>query len=690
MPLGNRVKTPRRFRRQVVKEGRCPSWTIIRNCSLLEQCDWDGDCSGSQKCCKSTCETRSCYESILAIGPGEDACPKDESTVASNKHNSNCFPGRTRFCFKSNCKRCCYHHGTCNPHPELLMSRDECRRVLCSPRVCDFPGEVCVLDKYNSPRCSCRSKCPTPSPGENVCGTDGIPTKAPANWIEQLAFWEQGISRFITMEVASQVDGVKVQVSAAHKSKQLLPAYKQGELTCRFEGDPVSITWKKVGLRTLPNRMIPRMDKLYILDVDMRDGGMYKCKAYDGFFSAEAEINVTINGPSTPKNGNNMSRTDCLKPRNTGYCKRYAVRWYFDGKDGVCRQFAYSGCGGNKNNFQTQTACSSACSHAAGDICTLPMIEGPCKGFMPRWFYNSKKGRCEQFVYGGCSGNANRFNTKTQCQLRCAVDPSANTPCLRQQFEARRNKRLGVFVPRCLPDGGYDKIQCHESVCFCMDEEGEEVPGTRVNRQHPLNCTGTSQVPPVGDLTACQRAQQNASGVPFGTSYLIRCKQDGSYEEVQCSGSTGYCWCVDKNGTERAGSKTRGPLKCPVLGIRLTLCQQRYQENSRSPRPDQEIPKCRPDGSFEEVQCRGVVCFCVDPENGRTVKDTNINTLYGEPKCGDTGQGLTHCQRMHQEALSSSKEGFYVPQCNLDGDSRMFSVMGPAMSVGAWIIKELS
>ena len=30
-------------------------------------------------------------------------------------------------------------------------------------------------------------------------------TKAPANWIEQLAFWEQGISRFITMEVASQV-----------------------------------------------------------------------------------------------------------------------------------------------------------------------------------------------------------------------------------------------------------------------------------------------------------------------------------------------------------------------------------------------------------------------------------------------------------------------------------------------------
>lgn len=87
-----------------------------------------------------------------------------------------------------------------------------------------------------------------------------------------------------------------MRVSAAHKKKQILPAYKQGELTCQFEGDPVSITWRKVGLRTLPNRMVPRMDKLNILGVDMRDSGTYKCMAYDGFSTAEAEINVTVNG----------------------------------------------------------------------------------------------------------------------------------------------------------------------------------------------------------------------------------------------------------------------------------------------------------------------------------------------------------------------------------------------------------
>ena len=91
-------------------------------------------------------------------------------------------------------------------------------------------------------------------------------------------------------------DDAKVKVSAGHKKKQILPLYRQGELSCRFEGDPVSITWEKVGLRTLPDRMVPRMDKLDILNVDMSDSGLYKCMAYDGYSKAQAEINVTVNG----------------------------------------------------------------------------------------------------------------------------------------------------------------------------------------------------------------------------------------------------------------------------------------------------------------------------------------------------------------------------------------------------------
>lgn len=32
------------------------------------------------------------------------------------------------------------------------------------------------------------------------------------------------------------------------------------------------------------------------------------------------------------------------------------------------------------------------------------------------------------------------------------------------------------------------------------------------------------------------------------------------------------------------------------------------------------------------------MCFCVDPEDGRIVKDTSVNALFGEPRCGDTGK----------------------------------------------------
>ncbi|XP_068710293.1 uncharacterized protein [Montipora foliosa] len=662
--MGHRGRTAHRLRRQAIKEGRCPPWTVLRNCSATDQCRWDGDCFGNQKCCKSTCETRSCYEPNLVIGPQEDACPKDGAVKMSHRENSNCHPVRTRFCFKANCKRCCFHYNTCNPHSGLLISKDECREVLCSATLCDFPGEICIVDKFNSPRCSCRSRCPVPLSGDNVCGTDGIPYKSACELNKTACIL--GVRDIKIHSFGNcRPNDARVKVSAGHKKKQILPLYRQGELSCRFEGDPVSITWGKVGLRTLPDRMVPRMDKLDILNVDMSDSGLYKCMAYDGYSKAQAEINVTVNRPYSVREVN-VRLKDCLKLQSPGYCKRYVVRWYFDGENGVCRTFAYGGCGGNKNNFPTQEACSSACGSAAVDICNFPMIKGPCRGFIPQWFYNSNTSRCEQFTYGGCGGNANRFTTKTQCQERCTGGPSKNSPCLRQQLVAKSSGNRGVFIPNCLSDGRYDEVQCHGSVCFCVDGRGNEITGTRVFRQHRLNCSKAVRNL-TNSFTACQMAQKNSSGYPFGSSHLIRCKQDGSYEVVQCSGSTGYCWCVDKDGTKLRGTQTRVVLRCPILGGRLTLCQRQYLERSRNPRLNLRIPQCQQDGAFERIQCQGNRCFCVDPTSGETAKDTSLNTHFGEPMCGDEGHGLTLCQQMHQKAIANSSEDTYVPQCKRNG-----------------------
>lgn len=38
------------------------------------------------------------------------------------------------------------------------------------------------------------------------------------------------------------------------------------------------------------------------------------------------------------------------------------------------------------------------------------------------WHYDTDRNVCSQFVYGGCLGNANRFEKIEDCQAQCVVD----------------------------------------------------------------------------------------------------------------------------------------------------------------------------------------------------------------------------------------------------------------------------
>lgn len=53
------------------------------------------------------------------------------------------------------------------------------------------------------------------------------------------------------------------------------------------------------------------------------------------------------------------------------------------------------------------------------DICRLPPAPGPCRAAIHQWYYNPKKQRCSQFMYGGCGGNDNNFNSKDDCKAAC-------------------------------------------------------------------------------------------------------------------------------------------------------------------------------------------------------------------------------------------------------------------------------
>ncbi len=53
--------------------------------------------------------------------------------------------------------------------------------------------------------------------------------------------------------------------------------------------------------------------------------------------------------------------------------------------------------------------------------CAYQMDQGNCFGYSEVWFFNTKSGQCEMFIYGLCGGNPNRFGSKRECERECGM-----------------------------------------------------------------------------------------------------------------------------------------------------------------------------------------------------------------------------------------------------------------------------
>nr|DAC80551.1 TPA_inf: conotoxin superfamily conkunitzin 1 [Conus magus] len=111
----------------------------------------------------------------------------------------------------------------------------------------------------------------------------------------------------------------------------------------------------------------------------------------------------------------------CRLARDTGLCRAFMPRFYYNWNEQECQAFIYGGCGGNANRFQTLEECQRACrAPFRKSDCKLPKETGPCRALMPSYYYDLSTETCEPFIYGGCGGNANRFDTFAECKQRCA------------------------------------------------------------------------------------------------------------------------------------------------------------------------------------------------------------------------------------------------------------------------------
>ncbi|XP_064800884.1 collagen alpha-1(XXVIII) chain-like [Oncorhynchus masou masou] len=57
--------------------------------------------------------------------------------------------------------------------------------------------------------------------------------------------------------------------------------------------------------------------------------------------------------------------------------------------------------------------------------CKLSLDQGTCREYKIRWYYDKQANSCAQFWYGGCEGNANRFETEDECKKICVLSRTA-------------------------------------------------------------------------------------------------------------------------------------------------------------------------------------------------------------------------------------------------------------------------
>lgn len=82
--------------------------------------------------------------------------------------------------------------------------------------------------------------------------------------------------------------------------------------------------------------------------------------------------------------------------------------------------------------------------------CGQPLEEGGCERYTLRWYYSQRGAECRPFVYSGCGGNANRFGSRRDCELRCGGHAGTGRHGTTQHSLAPRGENA-LIPPRLSP-----------------------------------------------------------------------------------------------------------------------------------------------------------------------------------------------------------------------------------------------
>ncbi|CAD6186620.1 unnamed protein product [Caenorhabditis auriculariae] len=133
---------------------------------------------------------------------------------------------------------------------------------------------------------------------------------------------------------------------------------------------------------------------------------------------------------------NFLSKQDCDRTCYEEVCIAFVgsgsgllnlTRFYFNPVEGDCFPFDYRGAQGNENNFLTKKMCQETCKPSssnkylefAASFCLMRADPGPCGRKIKRYSYDRRTGTCKKFIFGGCQGNLNNFESLEKCTEIC-------------------------------------------------------------------------------------------------------------------------------------------------------------------------------------------------------------------------------------------------------------------------------
>ena len=67
------------------------------------------------------------------------------------------------------------------------------------------------------------------------------------------------------------------------------------------------------------------------------------------------------------------------------------------------------------------------------------------------------------------------------CFVYLFLNYVAPTNCEHQRADSVAKPTPGAFTPRCKSDGNFESVQCHGSVCYCVNNKGIALPSTEVS-----------------------------------------------------------------------------------------------------------------------------------------------------------------------------------------------------------------